>query len=74
MASGKIDEIIVRYSVLWSLSAGDLKDSLECNIHHTQAMQAHIAAKMSTLQEKPKQQADQDVQMVSLQERDQQLE
>ena len=55
MASEKIDEITARYSMLQSLSANGLEDSLEHNIHHTQSMWLHIAAKMSKLQEEPTQ-------------------
>ena len=53
MASEKIDGIIARHSVLQSLSASDLEDSLERNIHHTLAMQAQIDHEMSKIQEEP---------------------
>ena len=45
MASEKIDEITVKYSVFQSLSASDLNDSLEHNICCTQAMWAQIGLK-----------------------------
>ena len=45
----------------------DLEDSLEHNIHLTQAMWDHIAAEMSKLQEGPTQQAKQADQAASLQ-------
>ena len=73
MASEKIDEITVRYSMLWSLPVSAMEDSLEHNIYHTQAMQAQIATEMSKLQEEPAQQANQTNQAGSLQERDWQL-
>ena len=47
MASEDIDNITVRYSMLHSLSASNLGDSLDQNICHTQAMQAQIAHAMS---------------------------
>ena len=59
--------------MLQSLSAGDLEDSLEHNIHHIQAIQAQIAAEISKLQEEPTQQAKQADQVASLQAKDQQL-
>ena len=73
MASGKIDEITARYSMLQSLSVSDLEDSLEHNIYHFQVMWAQIAPKMSKLQEKHVQQANQADQAACLQGKDQQL-
>ena len=73
MASEKIDRITIRYSVLQSLSATDIQDSLEWNICHTQAMSVQIAAEMSRLQEEPTQQVNQASQVPSLQEKDQQV-
>ena len=57
MASEKIDEIIARHSMLQSLSASGLEDSLERNMCHTQAMCAQIAHEMSKIQEESTQQA-----------------
>ena len=53
MASEEIDNIMVRYSVLQSLSGINLEDNLDRNICHTQAMQAQIAHVMSRLEEEP---------------------
>ena len=57
MALEKIDDIIARQSMLQSLSTSGLEDSLERNIHHTQAMWVQIAHEMSKIQEEPTQQA-----------------
>ena len=76
MASEKIDKIIARHSMLQSLSASDLEDSLQRNIYHTQAMQAQIAHEMSKIQEDPTLQAmleDQVANLEDLQVKDQQL-
>ena len=56
-----------------SLSASDLEDSLEYNIHYTQAMWAQIAAEISKLQEEPTQQAEKVEQVSNLQAQDHQL-
>ena len=50
MASDKIDDITAMYTVLQSMSAGDLEDTLEQNICCTQAMQAQIADEIGKLQ------------------------
>ena len=76
MASEKTDKIIPRHSMLQSLSASGLEDSLERNICHTQAMQAQIALEMSKIQGEPTQQAmllDQAANLEVLQVQDQQL-
>ena len=76
MASEKIVEIIARHSVLQSLSASDLEDKLERNIHHTQAIWAQIAHEMSKIQEKPTQKTMLEQQVANLeylQMQDQQL-
>ena len=73
MDSQHIDEVMAQYIMLQSPSASNTEDSLEWNIHHTQAMWVQIAAEMSKLQEKPIQQANQTNQVVSLQEKDQQF-
>ena len=52
MAPEDIDNITVRYSMLHSLPASDLEDSLAWNICHTQVMQAEIVHAMSRLEEK----------------------
>ena len=70
MAAERIDAITARYSVLQSLSASDLEDSLEHIICCTQTTQAQIAAEMNKLQEEPAQQAEQ---VANLQAKDQQL-
>ena len=74
MASEKIDETTARHRMLESLSASDLEDSLERNIHHTLAMWVQIAHEM--IQEDPTQQAmllDQVANLEDLQAEDQQL-
>ena len=53
MALENIDNIIVRYSILHSLSTSNLEDSLDQNICHTQAMWAQIAQEMSRLEQEP---------------------
>ena len=68
MASEDIDNITVRYSMLHSLSASDLEDSLDQNICCTQAMQAQIAQAMCTLEEEPISQAEPNNQAAQLQE------
>ena len=62
--------------MLQLLSANDLEDSLERNIHCNQAMQAQIAYEMSKIQEEPIQQAKIEQQTANLgdfQAHDQQL-
>ena len=73
MASEKIDNITARYSILQSLSMNDMEDSLDRNIHCTQAMWAQIAHAMSRLEEKPTSQAEPNNQAARLQVLDQQL-
>ena len=76
MASEKIDEITARHSMLQSLSASDLEDSLKRNIYCIQAMQVEIAHEMSKIQEEPTQQAmleQQAANIGDLQAQDQQL-
>ena len=73
MASEEIDNRTGRYSMLQSLSASNLEDSLAWNICHTQAMQAQIAHVMSRLEEEPAQQAESNDQAAWLQEQDWQL-
>ena len=73
MVSEEIDNITVRYSVLQSLSVSDLKDSLDRNIHHTQATWAQIAQVMSRLEEEPALQAEPYDQAAQLQQQDQPL-
>ena len=72
MASEEIDNIMARYSVLQSLSRSDLEDSLDRNIHQTQAMWAQIAHAMSRLEE-PTSQAEPTNQAAQLQQQKQQL-
>ena len=66
MASEEIDNVTVRYSLLQSISAGDLEDSLDQNIHCTQAMWAQITNVMSILEEEPTSRADPDDQAAQL--------
>ena len=73
MASKEVDNIMVRYCVLQSLSASHLEDSLERNICQTQAMWAQIAHAMSQLEEEPAVRAEPDDQAVQLLQQDQQL-
>ena len=73
MATEEVDNIMVRYSVLQSLSASNLEDSLDWNIHWTQAMQAQIANAMSWIEEEPAVRAEPDDQAVQLLQQDQQL-
>ena len=51
MASEKIHDITLRYSMLQLVSPSDLKENLTQNIHHTQAIQVQIAHAMSRLEE-----------------------
>ena len=53
MALEDIDNIMVRYSMLHSLSASNLEDSLAQNICCTQVMWAQIAHAMSRLEDEP---------------------
>ena len=73
MASEYIDNISVRYSTLHSLSASNLKDSLECNICHTQAMWAQIAHAMSRLEDEPTTSTEPNDQTAQLQQQGRQL-
>ena len=76
MASKQIDNITTSYSMLQSLSVSDLEDSLEQNIHHTQAMWTQIVHEMSNLQKEPTWQAklvDKAANLQELQAQDQQL-
>ena len=68
-----MDEITARYSMLQSLSASDLDDSLEPNIHCTQAMWEQIAHEMSKLQKEPAQQDEIEDQAANLWAQEQQL-
>ena len=70
MASEEIDNITVRYSILHSLSASDLGDSLDRNICHTQTMWAQIAHAMSRLEDEPTSQAEPNDQSAQLQEQE----
>ena len=71
MAGDEIDNITVRFSVLQSLSVSDLEDSLDRNIHQTQAMQAQIADAMSQIEEEPAARAEPDNQAAHLIQQDQ---
>ena len=73
MASEEIDNITARYSVLQSLSASDLEDSLDRNICQTQAIQAQIAHAMSRLEEEPTSLAEPNDQAAQLKEQVRQL-
>ena len=73
MASEEIDNIRARYSILHSLSASDLEDSLDQNICHTQAMWAQIGHAMSRLEEETTSQAEPNYQSAQLQEQERQL-
>ena len=73
MASEKIDEITARYSMIQSLSASYLEDSLEPNTYCTQAISAQIVVEMNRLQEESAQQGEQADQAARLQAKDQQL-
>ena len=53
MAAEEVDNIMARLSVLQSLSASNLEDSLDRNICWTQAMWAQIANAMSQIEEEP---------------------
>ena len=73
MASEQIDNITARYSVLQSLSASNLEDSLDRNICQTQAMWAQITHAMSRLDEEPTLQVEPNNQAAQLKEQEQQL-
>ena len=73
MAAEEVDNITVRFSMLQSLSASDLEDSLDGNIHQTQAMWAQIANAMSWIEEQPTLRAEPDDQPAQLVQPDQQL-
>ena len=73
MAAEEVNNITARFSVLQSLSASDLEDSLDRNICWTQAMQAQIAKAMSRIEEEPTVRAEPDDQAAQLIQQDQQL-
>ena len=73
MASEEIDNITARYSVLRSLSASNLEDTLDRNIHQIQTMWAQIAHAMSRLEEEPTAQTEPNNQAAQLKEQEQQL-
>ena len=73
MAAEEVNNIIMRFSVLQSLSTSDLEDSLDRNICQTQAMQAQIANPMSQIKEEPAARAKPDNQAGHLMHQDQQL-
>ena len=73
MATEEVDNIMVRFSVLQSLSASDLEDSLDRNIHQTQAMWAQLANAMSQIEEEPTMRAEADDQAAQLIQQDQQF-
>ena len=73
MATEKVDDIMVIFSVLQSLSASNLEDSLDRNICQAQAMQAQIANTMSGIEEEPAVRAEPDHQAAQLLQEDQQL-
>ena len=73
MATDEIDNITVRFSVLHSLSASDLEDSLDRTICRTQAMGAQIADVMSQIEEEPAVRTEPDNQAAHLIQQDQQL-
>ena len=73
MASEEIDNITERYSVLQSISASNLEDSLDQNICQTQAMWVQIAHTKSRLEEEPTLQAEPDDQAAQLWQKDQQM-
>ena len=73
MVAEEVDNIMARFSVLQSLSASDLEDSLDRNIHWTQAMWAQIANAMSRMEEEPAVRAEPDDQAAQLLQQDQQL-
>ena len=66
MAAKEIDNITARFSVLQSLSASDIEDSLDRNICRTQAMWAQIADAMSQIDEDPAARAEPDHQAAHL--------
>ena len=73
MAADEIGNITASFSALQSLSMSDLEDSLDKNIHQTQAMQAQIANAMSQIEEEPAARAEPDSQAAHLIHQDQQL-
>ena len=73
MAAEEIDNITTRFSVLQSLSMNSLEDSLDRNIHQTQAMWAQIANAMTQIEEEPPARAEPDDQAAQLIQQDQQL-
>ena len=66
MATEEVDNIMARYSVLQSLLASNLKDSLDRNICQTQAMWAQMANAMSQMEEEPTVKTEPDDQAVQL--------
>ena len=73
MAAEEVDNIVVRFSVLQSLSVSNLEDSLDRNICQTQAMWAQIANVMSQIEEEPTVRAEPDEQAAQLIQQNQQL-
>ena len=73
MATEEVDNIMARFSVLQSLSASNLEDSLDRNICWTQAMQAQIANAMNRIEEEPTVRAEPDDQAAQLLQQDQQF-
>ena len=73
MATEEVDNITARYSVLQSLSTSDLEDSLDRNIHRTQAMWAQIANAICRIKEEPAVRAEPDDLAAQLLQQDQQL-
>ena len=73
MATEEVDDITGRFSVLQSVSASNLEDSLNRNICWTQAMQAQIANAMNRIEEEPAVRAEPDDQAAQLLQQDQQL-
>ena len=71
MAAEEVDNIMVRFSVLQSLSASNLEDSLDRNICQTQAMWAQLANAMSRIEEEPTLTAEPDDQAAQLLQQDQ---
>ena len=73
MVAEEVENNIARFSVLQSLSTSNLQDSLDRNIHQTQAMQAQIANAMSQIEEEPMARAEPDEQAAQLIQQNQQL-
>ena len=73
MAAEEVNSIMARFSVLQSLSASNLEDSLDRNICQTQAMWAQIANAINQIEEEPAVRAEPDKQAAQLIQQDQQL-